>query len=191
MRIFRRRVNHHRPSIRRFRRYSRSLRCRNPGALASRRVLRQGALRRQWPSPLPRNATRAEDSPRGPVRAALRRPPGCVAALAKGDGHSLQAAPCRTSASEPQSPWITTAQTPSPAHYPQIVHQSPAKALRQGAARRQWPSPLARAATPRWRFCRAPFGQASDPPSAALRWLERATAIPAPSRLASDGSLTC
>ena len=29
------------------------------------------------------------------------------------------------------------------------------------------------------------------PPSTALRWLERATALPAPSRLASDGSLTC
>ncbi len=54
----------------------------------------------------------------------------------------------------------------------------------QGAVRRQWPLPFSRTATPDWILWDAPFGRAGKRPSAVLRLLARAKAIPGEARLA-------
>ncbi len=54
----------------------------------------------------------------------------------------------------------------------------------QGAVRREWPKPFARAATPDWILWVAPFGRDGKRSFAALRLLARAMAIPGEARLA-------
>ncbi len=55
---------------------------------------------------------------------------------------------------------------------------------RQGAVRREWPSPFSRTATPDWILWDAPFGRAGKRSPAVLRLWARAKAIPCEARLA-------